>query len=67
MSSTTIPDSVTTIGDYAFLIDDDVQPLAEDETTEELLNITLPASLTYLGVGAFANRSNIKSICSYFY
>lgn len=59
---TTIPDSVTTIGDYAFLIDDDVQPLAEDETTEELLNITLPASLTYLGVGAFANRSNIKSI-----
>ena len=58
-----IPKSVTTIEDYAFSTMSDFELLDdEDELSVELLDITLPENLTYLGAGAFANRKNVKSI-----
>ena len=70
--NTIIPDSVTSIGDYAFqnseitsiTIPDSVERIGISAFyyCQNLTNITIPASVTSIGKGAFSNCSGVTSI-----
>lgn len=51
LESVTIPNTVTSIGQYAFMGDENLGP-----------SITLPSGITSIGQGAFLNCSNLVSI-----
>ena len=73
MTSVTIPDSVTSIGEWAFYKCEKLQTISiSDSVTsigalaffdcDSLSSVVLPGSITYIGSGAFLGCTSLKSI-----